>query len=345
MKKIVITHAQVPFVNGGAELQVNALKNELLKRKYNADLVTLPYKWYPDITLYNNMLMWRLLDLSESNNEKIDLVIATKFPSYGVQHDNKVAWVIHQYRQAYDLYESEHGLSKDKKGKQIREKVLNFDSLSLNECKLLFTDSNNVSNRMKYYNNIDSEPLYHPPALYGRYSCENFNDYILSVGRLDKLKRVDLLIKSIKNTNPNINFKIVGRGPELENLKKIVNSLNINGRVEFLGFVNDNELLNLYANSSAVYFAPIDEDYGYITLEAFMSKKPVITCFDSGGVLEFVKNDENGYVCEANEDSIATAVNKIFDDKERCRKFGLNGFDIVKNITWDNVIKELTKTL
>lgn len=345
MKRIVITHAQVPFVNGGAELLADTLKTELLKRNFVAELVSLPYKWYPDTTLYNNMLMWRLLDLNESNNEKIDLIIATKFPSYGIRHENKVAWVVHQYRQAYDLYNTEHGLSKDEKGGKIRESILNFDSLALRECKSIYSISKNVTDRMKRYNDIESKPLYHPPSLYGRYKCEGYGGYILSAGRLDRLKRIDLLIKSLKKTHTKISCKIVGRGPELDNLKKLTNSLKLNDRVEFLGFVNDEDLINLYANAGAVYFAPVDEDYGYITLEAFMSKKPVITCSDSGGVLEFVKDGESGYVCEANEESISSAFAKLFEDNEKCKKFGSQGYDAVKNITWDSVIKELTKTL
>ena len=118
-KKIAILHAQVPFVTGGAELMVNSLKANLISRGFEAEIIALPFKWYPENSLYDNMLAWRLLDLSESNGQKIDLVIGTKFPSYGAIHDNKVIWMIQQYRQVYDLYDSQYGVGNDVNGNRF----------------------------------------------------------------------------------------------------------------------------------------------------------------------------------------------------------------------------------
>ena len=118
--------------------------------------------------------------------------------------------------------------------------------------------------------------------------------------------------------------------------------LKVEDRVEFLGFVPDDELIELYANSRAVYFAPVDEDYGYITLEAFLSEKPVITCNDSGGVLEFVEDGHSGFVVEPNSESLASSINKIWFDKKKSIDMGRSGYEIVKDINWDNVIKKLT---
>lgn len=344
-KKIIVTAPQVPFVKGGAELQVEFLIKNLISRGYDAELVSLPYKWYPENTLYDNMLAWRLMDFEESNGEKIDLLIATKFPSYGAIHKNKVTWVIHQFRQVYDLFDTDMGLRNTESGMRIKSRVERFDNVCLLESKRIFANSQNVADRLKKYNNIDSDPLYHPPALAGQYYCEDYRDYILSVGRLDKLKRNELLIQSLKYCDQKIKAKIAGKGPEMEYLVKTAHKHGVQNRVDFLGYVPDGDLLKLYANSFAVFYAPVDEDYGYITLEAFLSRKPVVTCNDSGGVLEFVRHDENGFITDPNPEAMGALINELYNNKDKCREFGERGYCAVSYITWDNVIERLTETI
>lgn len=344
-KKIVVTHAQVPFGMGGAELHVQNLTAQLRKHGFDAELVQLPYKWYPPESLYDNLLMWRLLDLKEINEEKIDLVIGTKFPSYGLEHPNKIAWVIHQFRQAYDLYDSPYGLAHAENGAQIREIVANYDAKVLKECRNLFANSKTVAARMKKYNDLDAQALYHPPALAGRYACHAFENYILSVGRLDKLKRNDLLIRALAYCDQKITLKIAGRGSEQKPLEKLAKSLGVSDRVQFLGFVKDEDLIDLYANARMVYYAPVDEDYGYITLEAFLSGKPVLTCQDAGGVLEFVKEDATGFVCEPDAKAVGACIDKNFEQVSRLRELGQEGYQKVKKISWEYVVGRLTEGL
>lgn len=344
-KKVAILHAQVPFVRGGAELMVESLKRELILRDFDADIISVPFKWYPEYSLYNSMLEWRLLDLSESNGQKIDLVIGTKFPSYGAEHGNKVIWMIQQYRQAYDLYDSQYGLSGQPNGALIRDKVKCYDEKVVPEGKHIYTISQNVSNRLNRYNGIQSEPLYQPPPLVGKYKDGDCGDYICSVGRLDKLKRNDLLIRSLAHCNKNVKLKIAGRGPEMEPLKELANKLRVADQVEFLGFVPDDKLVDLYAGSRGVFFAPVDEDYGFITLEAFLSKKPVITCEDAGGVLEFVDDGVSGFITAPKEEEIAEKISLLFEDANKCVSFGQAGYEKVKEISWDHVIECLTQSL
>lgn len=343
-KKVAVLHAQVPFVRGGAELHVQALCENLRKWGYDAELIQMPYKWYPQESLYDSMMSWRMIDLSESNGEKIDLVIGTKFPSYGAIHENKVTWVIHQFRQVYDLYDTENGYSRIPHGADIQQVVKRYDERCLKESRAVFANSKTVADRLSRYNKIPSTPLYHPPALVGRYETGDSLGYILSVGRLDALKRNDLLIRSAAQTK-NISVKIAGRGPEMDHLKALARKLRVEDRVEFLGFVPDEDLLKLYAGALAVYFAPIDEDYGYITLEAFLSQKPVITCFDSGGPLEFVVNGKNGFICNPQPEEIAAAMLRFREKPEMAKAFGQAGREAVKDISWDHVIDELTKTI
>lgn len=347
MKKIAVLHAQIPFAHGGAELMVEALTRELRARGFDAELISIPFRWYPENGLYDNMLMWKMLDLSEVNGETIDLVIPTKFPTYGINHPNKVLWLMHQHRAAYDLYmnQDHFGLGTIANGEQMKKRIIKFDHTALKESKKIYTISNNVSERLKENNALGSEALYHPPAHLGRYYTETYGDYILSVGRLDPLKRNDLIIRGLKYCDKKIKLLIVGRGTEKEKLQKIALEEGVQDRVVFLGFVEDEKLLELYANARCVYFAPIDEDYGYITLEAFLSKKPVITCNDSGGVLEFVKNQESGIVCRDNPEDLGVAADRLFENENICKSMGISGYDTVKNISWDNVVEKLTESI
>ncbi len=344
MKTIAVCASQVPFSSGGAETHVLGLIRELRERGFEVDLINIPFKWYPHSQLMKSIRLWEMLDLSESDGKKIDLVITTKFPSYFVRHHNKVLWLIHQYRQMYDLFETPYSGfdKKSRKDMQLRKKLVKLDNQALSTYKRTYTNSVNTANRLRKYNNIESVPLYHPPKLAGLYYSENFDDYILSVGRLDPLKRVELLVKAMKFCDSRIQCKIAGHGPEFENLQALSKELGISERIEFLGFVSEKKLLDLYANCSAVFFAPQDEDYGYITLEAFLSKKPVLTSHDAGGPLEFVRHNLSGIILESlNEEKIGKEIDELVLNKEKSRKFGLNGYNKVKDINWESVIQTL----
>lgn len=346
-KKIAVLHAQIPFLKGGAEHVVGSLTRELIKRDFDAEIVQIPWKWYPNESLIDSIMAWRFLDLTEGDGQKIDLVIGCKFPSYVAKHPSKVLWLMHQHRMAYDLYDKEQygGMLYCDKGPETREIVRQIDNQCFDECKLRYSISKNVTKRMEYYNQRTAEPIYHPPSLHGRYFCEDCDDYILSIGRLAPIKRNALLISALPYCDKRIRAKIGGIGPDLPALQKLAHDLKVEDRVDFLGFLNDEDMLKAYANAMGVFFAPVDEDYGYITLEAFFSKKPVITCHDSGGVLEFVTDDENGFITNTAAEEIGYSIDKLFANKQKSIAMGKNGYEVVKDISWDNVINKLTATL
>lgn len=346
VKTIAVCAAQVPFFSGGAETHVHSLIEQLKMRGYEVDLINIPYKWYPKEQLLKSIRLWQLLDLSESNGKKIDMVISTKFPSYFIRHRNKVLWLIHQYRQMYDLLHTPYsGFNLNSKSDMVfRDKLIEMDNRALRSFPRIYTNAGNTARRLKKFNSIEASPLYHPPRMAGRYYCDNYRDFILSVGRLDELKRVDLFLRTLRACNPRIKGKIAGAGPDSGRLKKMASDWGLTSRVEFLGFVPDEELLRLYANCRMVYFAPMDEDYGYITLEAFLSKKPVVTAYDSGGPLEFVEDGINGLVLSnLEEKSMGDRVDALFFDPDKCRNWGEAGFRKVEGIHWDHVIDVLIK--
>ena len=344
-KTIAVCAAQVPFFSGGAEFHVQGLVDNLRSRGFDVDLINIPYKWYPRDQLLKSIEVWKMLDLRESNGKPIDMLITTKFPSYFAQHRNRVLWLIHQYRQAYDLLGTEYSEfdPKDRKDMAFRDKLIAMDTEELGSYPRIYTNAANTAERLRRFNGLQGTPLYHPPRLAGRYITDGaYGDYILSVGRLDKLKRVDQLLRALPHCPPDVRCVIAGKGPEEASLRALAGDLGLERRVDFPGFVSDEELLRLYAGCGAVYFAPLDEDYGYITLEAFLSTKPVITARDSGGPLEFVEDGVSGIVLSSLEPEVlGPEIGNLVGNKERCRLLGNAGYAKVKHIQWDRVIRTL----
>lgn len=336
--RILVCTAQVPFASGGAERHAAGLLRELQGAGHEADLVQLPFKWYPREEIVKSALAWRLLDLSEADGRKVDLVIPMKFPSYLVRHERKVVWLIHQFRQAYDRFGTEGSdFDAGPVDTRWRELIAASDATGLGEARRVFTNARNTADRLMRFNGIDAEPLYHPPPLAGRYACRAYEPFALVVGRLDRWKRMDLAIEGAASAG--FRLEIAGKGPDEERLRRI--AADRRADVVFRGAVSDDELLDLYARAGAVVFTPADEDYGYIALEAFLSRKPVVTCTDSGGPLEFVTDGASGRVVEPSGKAVGAATRELLDDAARARRLGEDGFERVRGITWRNAVERL----
>jgi glycosyltransferase involved in cell wall biosynthesis len=228
----------------------------------------------------------------------------------------------------------------------VREAITAMDTTGLGECPKIFTISRNVSDRLVRWNGLSSEPLYPPPHHLGRYACLDYGDYLFYAGRLDRLKRLDLAIDAMKRVRSNAKLKIAGSGPLQEELQKQITGLGVEDRVSLLGYVSAEELVDLYARCRAAYYAPLNEDYGYVTVEAFLSRKPVVTTQDAGGPLEFVTDGENGLVASPTPEAVAGAIDRIWElTGARLREMGEAGLSRVRGISWDHVIDRLTEPL
>jgi glycosyltransferase involved in cell wall biosynthesis len=344
VKTVVVCEAQVPFVHGGAETHVRELLRELNARGYDAELVSVPFKWYPKEEILPHAAAWRLLDLSESNGRPIDLVIASKFPTYFVRHPRKVVWLIHQYRAAYELCGtpfSDFGHNEGDVG--LRDTLIRLDTEMLGECRRVFANAQNTANRVAKYNGLPAEALYHPPRLAAPLAAARpaYGDFVLSVGRIESVKRVDLLVSAMARVDKPIRLVVAGEGTQRANVERVAVEAGVADRVTFLGAVTDPQLLDLYREALAVVYPPFDEDFGYVTLEAFLSRKPVITAADSGGPNEFVVDEVNGLVCAPDPDAFAEAINTLARDSRRAASLGEAGYERARLVTWDGVIEKL----
>lgn len=339
--RILICTAQTPFARGGAETLADGLRDALRARGHEADIVALPFSWTPRPHIMRGALAWRLLDLTEVAGQPVDLVIATKFPSYVVRHPRKVVWLVHQHRQAYDWYGTQLSDWGAQPGDaEARTLLLRMDRRTLGEAKKLFAISHNVARRLRRYNGLAATPLYPPSHLQPLLGPGPFEPFVLSVARLDAAKRIDLLLRALAIDAGGPRAVIVGRGPELPRLQRLAAELRLGDRVTFAGFLPDADVADLYRRCRAVFYAPVDEDYGFSTVEAFAAGKPVITTADAGGVLEFVEDGVSGLVAEARPEALAARLRHV-GDEAMARQLGAGNSQRVVGITWDNAINHL----
>ncbi|HUK43907.1 MAG TPA: glycosyltransferase family 4 protein [Gaiellaceae bacterium] len=334
--RIAVCRPQVPFVYGGAEVVADQLVDELRARGHEVELVAIPYAWEGAHVL-DQALLWRLIDLT-GTPKPVELVIGTKFPSYGIRHPNKVVWLVHQFRQAYDFDRTEFRQFSESPGDRATKLAIErFDRVALGEARKIFTISANVAERLKRYSGFEATVLPPPPQKLA-YRTESYDDFVLSVNRLDRYKRIDLLIEAAK-ADPALRIVIVGDGPDRERLEQL--AAGVNGRIRFTGRIDGGELVDLYARCLAVYYAPVDEDYGMVPYEAFLSAKPVVTTLDAGGPLEVVHDGETGLVVAPEPIELAKACAFLAGHVDRARSLGEAGKVVAEQITWDACIDAL----
>jgi glycosyltransferase involved in cell wall biosynthesis len=338
--RVAVCAPQVPFERGGAEIFADDLVRQLRERGHEADLVTVPFKWYPGATVLTQAFLWRLLDLREANGRPIDRVVATKFPSYAVKHPHKVVWLLHQFRQAWDLDRTELGqFSESAEDRALRRRVLEFERTMLAEARAVFATSQNVARRLRDSTGLEAEVMPHPPQEL-EYRTEAYDDFVLSVGRLDRAKRNDMLLEAAA-LDPGLRCVIVGDGPDRERLERLASDRGLNGRARFAGRVPPGELAELYGRCLAVYYAPVDEDFGMVPYEAFLSAKPVVTTTDAGGPLEVVADRRTGLVCAPSPQELARACAWLRNNLDDAKAYGRAGKDVAVRVNWDTAIERL----
>ncbi len=341
LRRILVADAQVPFITGGAELMVRGLLQQL-RLHHEAELVTLPFRPEVKGSVLTQASAWRLLDVSSAGGQPVDLVIATRFPSYLVRHPHKVAWVIHQHRAAYDLCGTRYSdFDHTEEDVAVRRQLIDLDKRMLGECRRVFTIAGNTTARLKRFNAIDAETLYHPPPLAGTLRAGPYGNYVLVVSRLEAVKRVDLAVRAMAHVPSSLSLVVVGDGSERRALEVLAQSVGVAARVIFAGPVGDDRLAGYYADALAVIYAPYDEDYGYVTLEAFLARKPVVTASDSGGTLEFVVDGENGLVTAPDPEALGRAIATLLETPTLAARFGEAGWARASAITWAGVVERL----
>src|SRR3954470_15287233 len=346
--RVIVATVRTPFVFGGAEVLANELIQALLAAGHEAELVNLPFSNDKANRIPDQMLACKLTPLEMVSGTKVDRLIALKFPAYLIPHPNKVVWLMHQYRQAYDLWD--HSLSdlrNSPQGTVLREIIQRADAQMCAEIKALFTLSQNVTDRVRRFWHVDSTPLHHPPANVDAFHCATEpQEYLFFPSRICGNKRQELALRALALTRNPVRLKFAG-APDTpaygERMTRLARELRVHSRVDWLGFISEDEKRDAYARSLAVLFPPFDEDYGYITLEAMLSSKAVITCDDSGGPLEFVSPRKTGLVTKPTPAALAEALDELWRDRSLAAKLGRAGRENYERLglSWSEVVKKL----
>ena len=342
--RILLSSSQAPFLRGGAELHADHLEAALLRAGHAVERIRLPFKFSPEADIERLMAFCEGFDMSAPNGQSVDQLISLQFPGYGMAHPQHTAWVLHQHRAVYELFEPAQA---SPALKQLRARVMEFDGRVLPPLQKrgrLFANSKRVAERMQQFNGVSARPLYHPPPDAEALRSGDEWGYVFFPSRLETLKRQDLLIEAARHLRCPVKILIAGAGGQHARYAQLIERHGLQERVRLMGSFSNAERVALYQHALGVVFVPFDEDLGYITLEAMFAAKPVITCTDSGGPLEFVVPGETGWVVEPEPEALAAAIEALWANKARSKAMGEAGrarMDAL-GLSWDRVVEVLT---
>ena len=269
---------------------------------------------------------------------QFDLVVSTKAPTWMVRHPRHVCYLVHTIRVFYDMFATSFpnaGSELNAQRKLIHD--LDTGALSSPRCRAVFSIGNEVSKRLSDWNGLEA-PVLHPPLWSNNFRTGPYGDYLLLPGRLHAWKRVDLVIRAMRHVKSPLRLIITGSGEAESDLRTLAGD---DPRIEFRGRVSDAELVDLYTGTFAVPFAPMREDYGYVTLEAFASGKPVVTCTDSGEAAAIVQDANGGFVCDPEPEAIARSIEQLWENRELTARLGNQGLNWVGSLSWPRIVERL----
>jgi glycosyltransferase involved in cell wall biosynthesis len=346
--RIAIASTYVPFIRGGGTMIVDDLEAALAARGYQVDTIRIPFVSSWECVLEQTLAI-RLLDVTESSGNKIDRLITIRYPSYALPHPNKVAWFIHHHRGAYDLWDTPYcDIPPGPEGRKVRDSIHRADNRYLREARKVFANSGVVARRLKYFNGIDVDDVLFPPLLRTEhFHCKEYGDYFLYASRLNRIKRQHVAMEAMRHVRSPFRLVLAGVAddPSYEaELRHLARRMGVEDKVVFRGWVSEEEKADLLAGACAALYLAYDEDsYGYATLEAFHSRKAVLTFADSGGPREVIRDGCNGRVVPPAPPALAEALEAMWADKRRAAEMGRAAFETLRqhNINWDHVIESL----
>ncbi|WP_460451306.1 glycosyltransferase family 4 protein [Alsobacter sp. SYSU BS001988] len=345
--RVGIATVHTPGIHGGAEYLVDGLIEATHRAGHAVHKISLPFWFDPPAAAGAALDHCETVDFSDYGGGSLDVLIGLKFPAYVMRHPAKRVWLLHQHRPAYDLYGTPYGWRAGAaETETLRRRIQQADRAALGGGAPVFTIAQRVSERLMASLGVASEPLYHPPANAAEFRCEPALPFIFAPSRLETLKRQHLLIEALSEGGGGLGRMgaiFAGAGSLRPQLERLAEQRGVSDRVRFVGAVSRAEMLALYARCAAVFFGPLDEDYGYVTLEAMLSAKPVITCTDSGGPLEFVRDGETGFVVAPSPAAIADGFARVFATATSAAELGRRGLERYQamGVGWDPVIERL----
>jgi glycosyltransferase involved in cell wall biosynthesis len=321
--KVLVVNNMAPFVRGGAESLAEHLLANLQIAGHQAEMLRVPFQWEPATRIPSQMLMARALELAN-----VDRVIALKFPAYLIQHPCKTLWLVHQYRQAYDLYDAgQTNLPEGQKGADIQRLIKTADEECFRDARRIFAISDVTQQRLTRYNGFHAEILRAPINDPERFTGGSSQGYVFAGGRVNGAKRQHLLLEALAFASKEVRLIIGGPPDAAEDAKRLhetVEYLGLQDRVRLdLRYLGRQEYADYINGALAVASLPFDEEsFSYVAMEAATAEKALLSTTDSGGVLGLVKHETTGWVAEPTAEALAAAVSAAYKDSGRTRAFG-----------------------
>lgn len=347
MSRIAVVTSSPPFAEGGHLVIARSLVQALRDAGHEADLVTTPQNRFGrQAAAY--LANW-LTDVAvDGLGRRVDQVISFRYPSYAVRHDRHVCWLNHTMREYYDLWPRlVAGLGRKGRLKERTRRALIRAAdryLLTRNVTRLFAQSETIRRRLHVLKGVRADVLYPPPPQRA-YRCDGYGDYLFAVSRLTALKRFDLLVRALAEPEAQgIRCVIAGEGEEEPRLRGMIRELGLGSRIELIGRVDGAQLVEQLARCRAVCFIPFDEDYGFVTVEAFAAGKPVVTCSDSGGPTELVHHGENGFIAAPEPKTLAAAIARVMHDPGGAERMGAAGLAFARTLTWERTVPRLLLT-
>jgi glycosyltransferase involved in cell wall biosynthesis len=342
--RVLVASTYVPFIEGGGRMIVRDLVRAVREHGHEVDTVEIPFVSVWDRML-EQMLALRLMDVEDA----ADILVAIRTPSYLLRHPNKRLWFIHHHRGAYDLWGTPYqDLPSTPEGLGVRDAIIAADELYLRESQRIFTNSQIVADRLREFNGLQGEVLYPPLGEPQRFVSGAAEDYVFYPCRITGHKRQHLLVRAAAHLTTDVRVVIAGAAdsPEqLDPLRETIAHHRLEDRVQLIPrWISEEEKADLIARSIGVLYVPFLEDsYGYVTLEAFHARKPVITCSDSGGTLEIIEDGVNGLIASPEPASLAAAIDRLRADPRDALEMGERAHATLraKGISWERVIDRL----
>lgn len=347
MSRIAVVTSSPPFAEGGHLVIARALIDALREAGHEADLVTTPQNRFGrQGAAY--LANW-LTDVGvDAAGRRVDQVVSFRFPSYAVRHERHVCWLNHTMREYYDLWPRLiAGLGRKGRVKEgARRSLIRAADRYLfrHNVTKLFAQSETIRKRLEVLKDVRAQVLYPPPPQ-RTYRCDAYDDYLFAVSRLTPLKRFDLLVRALAEPDAQgIRCVIAGEGEDEAKLRALIRELGLESRVRMIGRVDSADLVEHLARCRAVCFIPYDEDYGFVTVEAFAAAKPVLTCSDSGGPTELVHHGENGFIAAPEPKTLAAAIARMMHDPAGAERMGAHGAAFARTLTWERTVPRLLLT-
>ncbi len=344
MSRILVVTSGLSFGAGGHLVIARSLVQALREAGHQAEVRVTPQNPFGhQASAY--VSTWLTDVKTAQDGGPVDQVVSFRYPSYAVRHPRHVCWLNHRMREYYDLWESFHAtLTHAQQAKEtVRRRLIHGADrwlLTRNVTKL-FAQSKTIQARLQHWGGIASEVLYPPPPQRD-YRCEEYGDFIFAVSRLTKLKRLDLLVRAMARAEAGQTRAVIaGDGEARAGLEALARELGVDHRVRLVGEASPDQLVDYLARCRAVCFPAFNEDFGFVTVEAFASGKPVVTCTDSGGPAELVRDGVEGYVTEPTAEALGNALARLADDEALARELGANALATVSSMTWDAVVSRL----